>query len=264
MKPRSPSNRNASLEKAHRLLLAFNDDAPELGVMDLARRVGLNKSTVSRFVATLTEVGLLERVEGTKKIRLGLRVFELGTLAVEQHPLARRGAPILERLAVQVRETVTLLAPMEDSLLVLQRHEAGRPVPSMRLGRRYPLLPGAAGLAFLSGAEEGDPRARLAGLENRPGLRSELARARAHGFASVEGDPEAGLQTLASPVHDRSGAVVAAICVTAPQGPVAAGSVALTAALRRAAADFSRRLGFHRGEPTRSLEASAGRSARSA
>lgn len=262
MKPRSPSNRNASLAKAHRLLLAFSDDSPELGVMDLARRVGLNKSTVSRFVATLTEVGLLERVEGTKKIRLGLRVFELGTLAVEQHPLARRGAPILERLSAQVRETIVLLAPVEDELLVLQRRDAGRALPTMRLGRRYPLLPGAAGLAFLSGTE-GSER-RFAGVESKANLRSEIARARNLGYASAEGDPEVGLQTLAAPVHDRSGAVVAAICVTAPQAHVAAAAAAISTSLVRAAADFSRRLGFHRGEPMRSLEAAAGRSVRSA
>ena len=264
MKPRSPSNRNASLAKAHRLLLAFGDESAELGVMDLARRVGLNKSTVSRFVATLTEVGLLERVEGTKKIRLGLRVFELGTFAVEQHPLVRRGAPVLDRLGAQVRETVTLLAPVEEELLVLQRRELGRPLPSMRVGRRYPLRPGAAGLAYFSGAEESEYRRRLASCETEPGLRADLARARSLGYASVEGDPEPGLQTLAAPVHDRSGAVVAAICVTAPQAHVTAAAGALSNSLVRAAADFSRRLGFHRGDPLRSLEVSSSPSVRSA
>jgi IclR family pca regulon transcriptional regulator len=263
MKPRSPSNRNASLEKAHRLLLAFSDDCPELGVMDLARRVGMNKSTVSRFVATLTEVGLLERVEGNKKIRLGLRVFELGTLALEQHPLARRGGPVLDRLAAQVRETVTLLAPVEDQLLVLQRRGAVRPLPSMRLGRCYPLLPGAAGLAVLSGAD-GHERRRRAGVDGKPGLRSELAQVRNAGYASVEDDPEVGVQTLAAPVHDRSGAVVAAICITGPKAHVAATADGMGASLVRAATDFSRRLGYLRGEPMRSLEAAAGRSARSA
>jgi DNA-binding IclR family transcriptional regulator len=263
MKPRSPSNRNASLAKAHRLLLAFHDDSAELGVMDLARRVGLNKSTVSRFVATLTEVGLLERVEGTKKVRLGLRVFELGTFAVEQHPLVRRGAPILERFGAQVRETITLLAPVEDALLVLHRRDLGRPLPSMRVGRRYPLLPGAAGIAFFSGAEESEHRGRVPGWESKPGLRSELARARTLGYASVEGNPEPGLQTLAAPVYDRSGAVVASICVTAPQAHVAAAAASLSTSLVRAAADFSRRLGFHRSEPSR-VEATTGRSLRSA
>jgi DNA-binding IclR family transcriptional regulator len=263
MKPRSPSNRNASLEKAHRLLLAFSGENPELGVMDLARRVGLNKSTVSRFVATLTEVGLLERVEGNKKVRLGLRVFELGTLAVEQHPLVRRGAPILERFAAQVRETVTLLAPIEDTLLVLHRREGGRPIPSVLPGRRYPLLPGAAGLAVLSGAEDGANGTRFRAWENKPGVRSELVRARLLGFASSENDPEPELHSLAAPVHDRTGAVVAALCVTAPQTRVAASSASLTTPLRRAAVEFSRRLGFHRGDPTEG-EAIAARSARSA
>ena len=72
MKLHAPPNRNASLEKASRILFAFDEETSQLGVMDIARRVGLNKSTVSRFVASLTELGLLERVEGGRKVRLSL------------------------------------------------------------------------------------------------------------------------------------------------------------------------------------------------
>lgn len=264
MKPRSPSNRNASLEKAHRLLLAFTPDSPELGVMDLARRVGLNKSTVSRFVATLTQVGLLERVEGTKKIRLGLRVFELGMIAVEQHPLVQRAGPILERLSGQVRETVTLFAPVGDGVLALERRDGtsrlARPAP----GERYPIPSTAAGMVMLSGDEA---RAIAAiGADGGSSCGAEIERVRAMGFASVAGDPEPELHSLASPVRDRTGAIVAAIGVTASRSRMPAAIPVLSAPLCRAAADLSRRLGFHRGDPpVRSVaEAPLGVSAKSA
>ena len=55
MKLHAPSNRNTSLEKASRILFAFDEETSQLGVMDIARRVGLNKSTVSRFVSSLTD-----------------------------------------------------------------------------------------------------------------------------------------------------------------------------------------------------------------
>ena len=138
MKRQSSIRRNASLEKANRLLLAFSEASPELGVMDLARRVGLNKSTVSRFVATLHELGLLERVDHGRKYRLGLRVFELGTLAARHRPLYEHAEPVVERLATQLRETVTLAVLLGRDLVFLHKAERGLEACPATLGRRYP------------------------------------------------------------------------------------------------------------------------------
>lgn len=224
--------------------------------MDLARRVGLNKSTVSRFVATLTQVGLLERVEGSKRIRLGLRVFELGSLAVAQHPLVQRAQPILDRLSAQVRETVTLFAPVEhDAVLVVGRREGGGDGPARgpTLGRRYPRVLAAAGIAVLAGDPEYSRSLSSEG-DCCAGWRAEIRRVQSLGFASVEGDPEPDLHSLAAPVRDRTGGVVAAIAVSTSRTRMPAAIPALSAPLCRAAADLSRRLGFHRGElPLRSL-----------
>jgi IclR family KDG regulon transcriptional repressor len=149
MNRQSSIRRNASLEKANRLLLAFSEATPELGVMDLARRVGLNKSTVSRFVATMHELGLLERVDHGRKYRLGLRVFELGTLAARHRPLFVHAEPAVEKLAVQLRESVTLAVLLGRDLVFLHKSERGMDAVSAALGRRYPAHCSASGKILL-------------------------------------------------------------------------------------------------------------------
>jgi len=92
MKLHAPSNRNTSLEKASRILFAFDEETSQLGVMDIARRVGLNKSTVSRFVSSLTDLGLLELERaggGRESVRLELgRRFPAATSSAGQVLLA--------------------------------------------------------------------------------------------------------------------------------------------------------------------------------
>ena len=65
-----------AIERAVTLLNAFSADEPELGVTELASRVGLHKSTVHRFLVNLEAGGLVERNPRTGRYRLGIRIFE--------------------------------------------------------------------------------------------------------------------------------------------------------------------------------------------
>lgn len=253
MKLPSSIRRNASLEKANRLLLAFSEASPELGVMDLARRVGLNKSTVSRFVATLHELGLLERVDHGRKYRLGLRVFELGTLAARHRPLYAHAEPAVEKLAMQLRETVTLGVLMGRELVFLHKAERGAEPCAATLGRRYPANCSASGkalLAFLAGDE------RTAYLATRLVRRTEssivASRALEHdllsiaeaGYAVDHQEFMVGVRSIAVTIHDRTGAAVAAIAVSGSARRITPANVpAIAASLQRAAGEVSRRLG---------------------
>lgn len=253
MKP-SSVRRNASLEKANRLLLAFSEATPELGVMDLARRVGLNKSTVSRFVATLHELGLLERVEQGRKFRLGLRVFELGTLAARHRPLFVHGEQAVEKIALQVRETGTLGVLLGHDLVFLHKAERGaEPLPAT-IGRRYPAHCSASGKLLLALAPESLRREVLAGrlarrtessIVTAAALERELAAIAETGYAVDAQEFTMGVRSVAVPIHDRRGVPVAALAVSGATRRITPASVpALVAALRRSAAEVSRRLGY--------------------
>ena len=255
---RQSSNRNASLEKAHRLLLAFSDATPELGVMELARRVGLNKSTVSRFVATLTQVGLLERVEGSKKVRLGVKVFELGSLARRHHPISVNAMPVIERLSGQLRATVSLGVALDGDLLVLGRSEttmgSAGPVP----GQRYSLERTAAGRVLLAHGDAAEINGHAVGAaQDRSVLQSD-------GVLTVQDDFAPGVGSIAAPVFDRTGMAVGALVVSDQTRRIAGAAAALSQPLRRSAAELSRRLGFHRAVPVQAMPAEASRRAESA
>ena len=86
MSPPDPAGRLSSVRNAARVLKAFSRADRELGVSQLARRLGLGVSTVHRLLVTLTDEGLLERGErGT--YRLGLQMYELGvTVFSEPRP----------------------------------------------------------------------------------------------------------------------------------------------------------------------------------
>lgn len=253
MKLQSSIRRNASLEKANRLLLAFSEATPELGVMDLARRVGLNKSTVSRFVATLHELGLLERVDHGRKYRLGLRVFELGTLAARHRPLYAHAEQAVEKLAAQLRETVTLGVLLDRDLVFLHKAERGAEACAAALGRRYPANCSASGKALLASLPEAERSeylgARLArrtdsSIVGVRALERELQSVAELGYAVDNQELMVGIRSVAVAIHDRSGAAVAAIAVSGAARRITPANVpAIAANLQRVAGDVSRRLG---------------------
>jgi DNA-binding IclR family transcriptional regulator len=246
------STGNASLAKANRLLLAFNEAEPELGVMDLVRRVGLNKSTVSRFASSLHQLGLLERTDNGKKYRLALRMFELGTLAARQRPVFAHAERVLEPLAESLGATAALAILQDRDVVFVEKAEA-RPRSPIVLGRRYPATCSAAGkavLATLDGAKLDAfltlplPKLSEWSVSSPERLLEQLGAVRAEGYAVDHQELFPGQRSVAVAVLDRSGCAVGALAVL---GPARAGQAAVPAiglALRRAAADVSRRLGY--------------------
>lgn len=237
MKLHTPTNRNASLEKASRVLAAFSEDTPELGVMDLARRVGLNKSTASRFVSTLTQLGLLERAEGGRKVRLSLRLFELGMRAARNRPLVAEAQPVLQRLSEQSRETVWLATPAEGDIVFVTRLANSRQDLSIEIGRRY-VSPGSAiGRLFAAAIPSPvDPSGATPKLVER-----------VPDIAVDHGELIDGASFVAGAVFDRTGRLVGAVGVASADDRAA--RVAVTAQVplvRRASTELSRRLGFLR------------------
>ncbi|MFI5226152.1 MAG: IclR family transcriptional regulator, partial [Candidatus Limnocylindrales bacterium] len=97
-----------SVDRAAALLLALGDSQGEAGVTELARRLGLHKSTASRLLATLERRGLVEQDDETGKYRLGLVLIRLAERAERTLDLRSIAMTELERLARLTRETVSL------------------------------------------------------------------------------------------------------------------------------------------------------------
>jgi len=156
------------LERASRILDAFDGEDEGLGIADIARRSGLPKSTVSRLVATLVRQSYLER-DG-RSLHLGLRVFELGQLARAPHELRAIARPVIHRLRDETGFDVDLsLRDGDDAVCVAALHGRAGTGDHIAVGSRVALRTAetvesdAAGTGFRACAPFSAPAGRIAG-----------------------------------------------------------------------------------------------------
>lgn len=193
---------------------------PELGITDIARRVGVAKSTAHRLVSTLCCRGLLEQVPDSRRYRLGLHLYELGQISQDRLQLRKAALPVLKRLQVATGQTVHLSVPDGADVIFIERLQGLEMIPLIgdRL-RRQPLHTTSAGKAIAAFNPEAARARELAGLPARTDAtittleewHRELAEVRRCGYAVCNGDNYAGVASIAVPIRDGSGTAIAAI-----------------------------------------------------
>jgi DNA-binding IclR family transcriptional regulator len=235
-------------------LLALGECRGEAGVTELARRLGLHKSTASRLLATLEKRGLVEQDEESGKYRLGLIVIRLAEHAERTLDLRAIAMPELDRLAKATRETTGLGVLEGDQMLTVAQADGPNLVAMGDwTGRGAPLHSVAAGKVLLASLPEREimrlVKRGLAPCTERTITRLEplledLARVRRRGYATAFGEFDRGLNAIAAPVHDARGQVIAAMDVWGPSFRVTPGRIPeLVAHVREAAGAVSVRLG---------------------
>jgi DNA-binding IclR family transcriptional regulator len=243
-----------SVDRAASLLLALGECHGEAGVTELARSLGLHKSTASRLLATLEKRGLVEQDEESGKYRLGLIVIRLAERAERTLDLRSIAMPELDRLARLTRETTGIGVQDGDQMLTVAQADGPNLVAmGDRTGRGAPLHSVAAGKVLLASLPEREimrlVRRGLTPCTDRTitalePLLEELARVRRRGFATAFGEYDRGLNAVAAPVHDARGQVIAALDVWGPAYRVTPNRVPeLVGQVREAAAAVSVRLG---------------------
>ena len=253
----SPRYRIQAIERAVSILNAFSVETPELGVTELAEKVGLHKSTVHRFMVNLDAAGLVERNARSGRYRLGLHIFELGGLVMQQMNLWDEALPFLESLVHDTGETGHLAVLDGGEAIYIERVEARRAlrVPSA-IGRGYPAHATNLGKVLLADL----PAERVAQIISERGLaaftpntitdpdelNAELERIRDRGYAIDDEEYDEGLRCIGAGVRDHSGHVVSALGIGGPVTRVTPARVEELAELVKAAArGLSRRLGAH-------------------
>ena len=203
--------------------------APELSLSELARRVGVAKSTAHRTCAVLTDAGMLARTSAGR-YRLGLRLIELGQLATSRTSVGSHALPLLVDLRTALGETVQIGVPDGADIVYVERVEGSRALRyHSENSRRSPVHRSSGGkvlAAFVPGVLE----ARLrAGLRPYTGytivvpdvLRTELDKIRERGYARSVDETEISMSSLAVPVRSSpQGPVVAAISMIGPTSRV--------------------------------------------
>lgn len=204
------------------LLDCFVEDE-ELGVSEVARRLGVAKSTAHRLLTTLASRGLIEQSSVTGKYRLGLHLFELGHLALSRIELRKRSRTLLEEVRERTGWTVHLSIRQGADALFLERLPTLRGMRVMQeYRRRWPLHTTSSGKAICAfdpeGAaariEAGFPKFTTHTITSPERFRDELEHIRRVGYATSHQELMYSLSSIAAPVLDDHGVAVAAISIT--------------------------------------------------
>lgn len=213
----------AGVERAVAVLLALAAGPGHLGTNELARRTGINASTVSRLLATLAKDELVQRVPATGRYRLGLRLIQLGNAALAGVELREIARPHLLALREATGETATLSVPAGDTAVTVDFVQSPSTVRSVaEVGRPSVPHATASGKIYLAftGAEIATDLHALTPhtITDPPRLAREIARVREQGWAQARAEREAELHAVAVPVLDTRGQLVAILAVQGPAG----------------------------------------------
>ncbi len=242
-----------ALAKAAQVLAAL-EDARWLGASELAARIGVDRSTTHRLAHAMVELGWLRQDPETRRYRLGLRLWELGALAIADLEVRSVALPSMREVVAKTGESCDLAVLDGADIVYIEKVDGTREVRAYTwIGERVPAHAVAMGKVLLSRLTPSERRQRLpdplprftdrtaASLTELEERCAEVARL---GYAINVGEhnPEAG--GLAVPVFDRRGHCVAALGINVPSIRMSPGYVAALAPLLVAAGRaVSRELG---------------------
>jgi DNA-binding IclR family transcriptional regulator len=202
-------------------------------LVDIARQLGITKSTAHRILQALVQAGWIERDKDRGRFHPGVELYALGLAAASRHELVGLGERATSRLADQVGDTVYFQIRMGFDSICLARNLGSYPVKilTVDVGARRPLGMGAGNMAIMAFLPDDEIEAVLAAnMEELNGyaapgvtLGRDLVRAmiedtRRHGFAFVQDLFIPGMAAVGMPIFGPGGAPVAALSVAAITG----------------------------------------------
>lgn len=227
-----PDERNvptgaAALAKGLYLLEVIGEHPTSPRFKDLQAATNLPKGTLARMLNTLVLFRLVRYEESDSTYRLGHRLFELAHRVWESFDLRGVAAPVLERLAEDIRETAAICAIDNNEVLYIdQRSRGGAFGFRIEIGRRAPIHCTAGGKTLLAFASPHESRSLLDKMRlerftertivDEEALLADLALARARGYATSLEEHVAGVASVAAPIFDHTGRAVAAIGIFGP------------------------------------------------
>jgi IclR family pca regulon transcriptional regulator len=216
-----------SLERGLSVIRAFDADHPRLSLSEVASATGLSRAAARRFLHTLVHLGYMRLTSGRFELRP--KILELGFAYLSSLTLPEVALPHLEELAERVHESSSVSELDGDDVVYVAR------VPTKRImavvisvGTRFPAYATSMGRVLLAARPDDWLEEYLANVTLRHltghtittagGLREELRKIRANGWALVDQELEEGLRSLAAPIRDVDGTVVAAVNVATHAG----------------------------------------------
>jgi DNA-binding IclR family transcriptional regulator len=235
-----------------RVLEAFSITEPVLGVTEIARKVDLHKSSISRILATLEKAGYVERDDTTGRFRLGLGLIALTGPLLANLDVRRVAQPELDELTRRTGETSALMVWNGHESVVVEQVPSPKQVKhTAAVGTRFDTFQSSSVQVFLSEMPRPEvqrlfERRLLVGPDENAvdAYLDELRDARERGFAVNDGRTSIEEVGISAPVYDHRGVLVAAVMLSAPRFRVPHAMLEpLGGAVAEAAGRVSARLG---------------------
>ena len=225
------------------------------GVSEIARATGISKATVFRFLNTMVELGLVRKIEIEDQYQLTLKLFQVGSQALQYADLPAIAQPHMQSLADFCGETVHIAIHDNDNITYINKIDSRHSLQLVsRIGRRAPLHCTAIGKVLMAGLPQ-EPVADYLGKEpyerfteytltGYEDYQNELEHVREQGFARDNEEHELNVRCVAAPIFDHLNRVVAGLSVSTPvfrHQP--SQDEALISRLKKAASGISKDLG---------------------
>ncbi len=208
-----------SIERGFAVIKAFSGRADALTITDVARRTGLSRAASRRFLLTLKELGYVAGEDGV--FRLTPRVLDLGYTFLSTMRLPDIAQGVMEEVVATVHESCSVTVLDGAEIVYVARVPAKRIMSiSLAVGARLPAYPTSMGRVLLSGLSKPALDSYFAEVVLEPltehtildpaELRRAIDQVRERGWAMIDQEVEVGVRSVAAPIRDRSGRIVAA------------------------------------------------------
>ncbi len=196
-----------SIDRAMQIVRALISDESKLQwtITELAGHTKLPISTVHRLISTLIQHGLVEQAADSKQYKAGHLWMEVGLRLLENVNYRVVARPIMEALALDVKESIYLSIPHGTDAIIIDRVDSPLNVRIIdSLGLRIPLNIGAANKTILANIDEREADAIIRKLipeeEDRQAFRAKLRDAKKNGYAVSYGERTEGTASIAAPI----------------------------------------------------------------
>lgn len=250
-------SRASAAEKVVRLLELLAISPEGIGVREVSRDTGLDKSAVSRFLDQLTQLDVATQAKATGRYHAGPRLFALGATVHARDSLWQAAEPILQSLVSRFNETCYLAVREGDYVVFRDKVDCDHHVRYViDAGERSPLHAGAGGRAVLAGMPAEDCERTIARtnltrltpntIVDRAELLRQIAEDHSRGYSVSMGERVPEGSAVAAPFHQPDGSCGGAVVFTCPVVRFDARRLPEVAdAVLGAGRSLSSRLGFH-------------------
>lgn len=212
-----------SLARGLAVINSFSRERPSQTLSDVAQATGLTRATARRALLTLTELGYVQKTE--RFFSLTPKVLDLGYSFLSSFHVVELAQPSMERLVDDVHESSSMSVLDGEEIVYVARIPTTRIMTiALALGSRLPAYPTSMGRVLLSGLGDDELDEYISGtrfekltphtVTDRRRFRSIVVKVRTDGFALVDQELEEGVRSIAAPIQNRRGRVIAAMNVS--------------------------------------------------